>query len=475
MPWPQWNETMKRLSLPVAILCGSLSLLPSAHGTSAIEAEMDLGFEAAFPRPFYQKKYFGLAVTGASIVAAGTFTYFTGGAGAPAAATGVSTVASWVAGGGAGSYMAGLSTIGGWFGGNAILGAAILNGISLGTIGGPAAFATLTAGQKAIVMTSIAATALDGVAIVGKPGTQVLEFQVTLPVPRKLADKRVGSLIDELVETNAELATLSSDFNAARAETAAANRRPGSAPSVNELKLEQGLEAQGAARRKIDQQIMNEVDRALKQGGTNRNLVVLAVLAHNLGSPDKFRLLLRRIDAASLKFTSYYDYLRAVAALQVEDFPGAEGLLFKSWDRARFAIEPPVLLVSLLGATNFAAKEARISEIASRAHKGFDDDIYAPRGSLVSLHYRIGTQALRAKRCERALYDFTQAQDALSPIEKYISGKDMRDLLNVAQANALYCLGKRADADNLFASVRKSAKDKDAVALVCAQYSGGCK
>lgn len=120
---PQWNETIKRLSLPIAILCGSLSLLPSAHGTSASEAEMDLGFEAAFPRPFYQKKYFGLAVTGASIVAAGTVTYFTGGAGAPAAATGVSTVASWVAGGGAGSYMAGLSTIGGWFGGNAILGA----------------------------------------------------------------------------------------------------------------------------------------------------------------------------------------------------------------------------------------------------------------------------------------------------------------------------------------------------------------
>lgn len=110
-------------------------------------------------------------VTGTAIVAAGTFTYFTAGAGAPAAATGVSTVASWVAGGGAGSYMAGLSTIGGWFGGNAMLGSAILNGISLGTAGGMVVGA-LSAGQKALALGATAATAMDGIAIISRPETQ---------------------------------------------------------------------------------------------------------------------------------------------------------------------------------------------------------------------------------------------------------------------------------------------------------------
>ena len=71
-----------------ALLMASMVLVVlfplSATATTAGHA--DLGFESAFPRKIYQKKYFGLAITGVTIVAAGTFSYLTAGAGAPVAA-----------------------------------------------------------------------------------------------------------------------------------------------------------------------------------------------------------------------------------------------------------------------------------------------------------------------------------------------------------------------------------------------------
>jgi hypothetical protein len=87
---------VKRLALSFVVLAYLGALAPLA---AAASDDTDLGFESAFPRKIYQKKYFGLAFTGVTVVAAGALTYFTAGAGAPAAATGVSTVASWVAGG----------------------------------------------------------------------------------------------------------------------------------------------------------------------------------------------------------------------------------------------------------------------------------------------------------------------------------------------------------------------------------------
>lgn len=86
----------------------------------------ELTFSRLFPKPIYQKSYFSAIAMVTAMVVAGVVSYFTAGAGAPASALGVSTIASWIAGGGAGSYMARLSTIGGWFGGNAMLGEASL-------------------------------------------------------------------------------------------------------------------------------------------------------------------------------------------------------------------------------------------------------------------------------------------------------------------------------------------------------------
>ena len=381
-------------------------------------------------------------------------------------------MASWVAGGGAGSYMAGLSTIGGWFGGNAILGAAILNGISLGTVGGVGAWSTLSAGQKVLALSATAATAMDGVAIIAKPGTEELEWRVMLPVPRGLADKRIGQLEDGLSETNENLAELRSEVDAAKNESS--TQAPGGATPKKLNEAQQALAAAEGRHKEISRQVDAEVARALKSGDTNGNTLVLAVLSHNSGRSADFRTLLGRIEPEPLERQPYVDYLRAIAALQTGKIAEAERLLYESLKMADFAIEPAILLASVLGSRGFAAQEVKIDEVASYADKNFDADEYMPVASLASLHYRIGTMALGAKRCDRALDGFKKAQSALSTTEKYWTGKHIRNLLDVGEANALYCQNKTVNAYALFKEVLDRAASKDARDLLCIQFSGGC-
>ncbi len=457
---------MKKLPLSLAILAFVAPFAPPAF---AVPDDNDLGFEAAFYRPFYKTSSFGLVVTGTAIVAAGTFSYFTAGAGAPAAATGVSTVASWVAGGGAGSYMAGLSTIGGWFSGNAMLGSAILNGISLGTVGGMGSWGALNAGQKALVLGATAATAMDGIAIVSKPETQQLEWRVVLPVPSDLADDRARALLDALSNANKEVTASSSEWDVAKAE-----QIPGSPKSEKLLEAERTLTAAKARHKAATEQINEELARVLKLGDSNRTTVLMAVIAQNSGRSADFRTLLGRIKLAPPKRRSYLDYLRAIAALQAGKVIEAEGLLRESWRAANFAIEPLILLAGVVGSRGFASQESKIDEIATYADKNFNPNAYMTSASLVSLHYRIGTMALGANRCERALAAFTKAQAELSMIEKLWSRKDIRNLLELGEANALHCQGNKADAHEVFKKVWERTSGKDARELLCVQYSGGC-
>lgn len=457
---------MKKLALSLAVLTFVAPFTPPAF---AVPDDTDLGFETAFYRPFYKTRSFGLVVTAATIVAAGTVSYLTAGAGAPAAATGVSTVASWVAGGGAGSYMAGLSTIGGWFGGNAMLGSAILNGISLGTVGGMGSWGALSAGQKALALGATAATTMDGIAIISRPETQQLEWRVVLPVPRDLADDRTRTLLDALSKVDKEVIASASEWDVAKAEQV-----PESPKSEKLLGAERRLAAAKARHEKATDQVNDELARVMRLGDSNRTTVLMAVIAQNSGRSADFRTLLGRIKLAPLKRRSYLDYLRAIAALQAGRVTEAKRLLEESWAAAKFAIEPPILLAAVVGSRRFARQESKVEEIASYADKNFQPNAYMTTASLVSLHYRIGILALGANRCERALAAFTKAQDELSMIDKYWSGKDIRNLLEIGEANALHCQGNKPAADEIFKNVLERTSGKDARELLCVQYSGGC-
>lgn len=50
-----------------------------------------------------------------------------------------------------------------------------------------------------------------------------------------------------------------------------------------------------------------------------------------------------------------------------------------------------------------ASQESKIDEVVNCADKNFKSNAYMTSASLVSLHYRIGTMALGANRCERVV------------------------------------------------------------------------
>lgn len=460
---------LKRLAASVIVLVSIASFAPAAFAAKEA-ADLDLGFQSAFPRKPHQSKYFAPAITGASMVAGGAFTYFTAGAGAPAAATGVGAVASWVGGGGAGSYMAGLSTIGGWFGGNAMLGSAILNGVSLGTVGGMGNWGALSAAEKALALSGTAATAMDGIAILSKPGTSQLEFRFMLPVPLGLADERARKLLESMNKASHNVEKLS-----AVVDDESAKQVPGSQPSHSLQKAKQKLAGEKGIFNEAKEQIAAEITHVLKHGSSNRTAVVMAVVANNEGRTKDFRTLLKRIQANSLTHRSYLDYLRAIAALQTGNIAEGERLLYASLSAASYAIEPPILLAGVLGRRGRTGLESKIDEIASYADKHFDANAYMPGASLVSLHFRIGDLELRANRCERALHEFKRAQSEFSLIDKYWKGKDVRNLLDIGVANTLFCMNRKDEAYALFKEVWNRPEDRDARYLLCDQFRGGCE
>lgn len=290
-----------------------------------------------------------------------------------------------------------------------------------------------------------------------------------LPVPRDLADDRTRTLLDALSEANKEVKASASEWEVAMAQLV-----PESPKSEKLLEAERTLAAANARHKAATEQVNDEVARVMRLGDSNRTTVLMAVIAQNSGRSADFRTLIGRIKLAPLKRRSYLDYLRAIAALQTGRATEAERLLHESWKAANFAIEPPILLAGVVGSRGFTSQESRIDEIASYADKNFKSNAYMTSASLVSLHYRIGTMALGAKRCERALAAFTKSQAELSTIEKYWSGKDIRNLLEIGEANALHCQGSRPEAHEVFKKVWERTSGKDARELLCAQYSGGC-
>ena len=365
--------------------------------------------------------------------------------------------------------MAGASIVGGWFGGNAMLGAAVLNGISLGTVGAGGSWATLSTGQKALALASTTATIMDGFAVISEPQTKQLEWRVILPVPVDLADKRTRTLLDALRKAGEDVQEGDSAVVSAQLEHAQGSPKP-----VKLLEAERDLEAAKARYATADRQIRDELEQVLKSGAPNRTTVLMAVIAHNAGRSADFRKLLSRIRPDSLTGRSYFEYLRAVADLQLGRVSEAERRLQDSRRAASYAIEPAILLVGIAGSRGFRAQEIKIEEIAAFAEKNFDPEKYMTPASLVSMHYRIGTMALAANRCDRALTEVKKAQDKLSIVSKYWTGKDIRNFLEIGEANALHCQGKVNDAFATFNTIWQRTPGKEAREMLCEQFSGGC-
>lgn len=414
----------------------------------------DIDFAHIYPKKFYKKSYFGFIVTGVVIVGAGAFTYFTAGAGAPVAATGTSTVASWVAGGGAGSYMAGLSTIGSWFGGNAILGAAILNGISIGTIGGgTTSFAAMSVLGKVGVMASVSAMSLDGVAYFSNPNTKKLEYKVRVIVPKQLGSKDTRELVDKIYDTSEEMNDAFED---------------------GDMKKQRAL---FKLREEYFQEGVSLLKHKLTQLDNQEDLIVLGTIAWNKSEYELFENALLRIDVYKLENTGFLNYLYALKELSKGNDNKSLEYLDNSIDENPYALEPVILAINILGNKDFLTYEPKIRELVKEAEENFDSDKYATQYSLPSVYYRTATFYFNNHRYVKAQEYYQKAYDELGFLQRHFFGKELRHIIQLGIANSLYAQKKVDRANEIYNDILADIDEEnmDELKRIKDQYLGAMK
>lgn len=424
---PKNNRTFS--SGITAVILG-LTVIASPVANAAMK-KTDLSFAAAFPKPFYEKSYFPFVVMGTTVVAAGVITYATGGGGAPAAATGVSTVASWVGGGGAGSYMAGLSTIGGWVGGNAMTGAAILNGVSIGLGGGSAAFTRMNTLGQASVLTGMSASMMDGILFFTKDGKNLI-VDVRLEVPRALASGTVAKLAEDFNENTKEMAD---------------------AVEKNDHIKQKRLTSER-------EEISNRVEFSAKRMANQKaidigNAVVLSTMAKNIGLHDLGDRLLFKIPNNYLSQRGYYYYLLGVTALQNGKTEAAKNYLSKSMDSEKYAIEPVILYTNLVSHINFKKNQPSIKKIGEDFDKKYERDNYKTGYGLAALYYRLGSAHLSNGYYKSAEFWFRKSEDELSWYQLYFGNNQIRNLVRFGTASALCGQGRRKESNLLMIKIKE--------------------
>lgn len=217
--------------------------------------------------------------------------------------------------------MAGLSTIGSWFGGNAILGAAILNGISIGTIGGGAStFAALSILGKAGVMASVTAMSLDGVAYFANPTTKNLEYKVKVTIPKNLGSRDTRKLVDNLYDTKEKIQEALEDGDGIKQKAFF---------DLNNKYKKNGIEL---------------LKNKLYETDNQEDLIVLSIIAWNNSEYELFDEAINKIDTSNLDNTSFLNYLQALQALSKGNIESSLAHLDNSIDENPYGIKGDRLL-----------------------------------------------------------------------------------------------------------------------------------
>ncbi len=426
-----------------------------------------ISFEKVYPKAFYKKSYFSLVVIGSSIVAAGAITYFTAGAGAPAAATGVSSIASTVAGGGAGSYMAGLSTIGGWFGGNAILGASILNGISLGTIGGGASFSALSTIGKLAVMANVTAFSLDGVLYFQNDATKNMEYKIKMSIPKNLGSKETKYIVDKIYEIEEESNEVIEEITNIENEIKEIKYSKKETSKLNDLEnklldLNNRLETRKKQKITLYKNAIERLEYILQKSNINKklnqDLIVLGIIANNNSKVELFDKALNMIDKTDLENKGFIYYLEALQQLNKGNIKTTLQKLDNAKSENKYSIEPIILYINIIGNDDFIKNEPKILQLVKDAEENFDTDDYSTPYSMTSLYYRVGTFYFNSKRYVQAEKYYEKAYKELGMIESHFSAPLVNEI-KLQIANSQYLQDKKEKSKETFKEIIDSCED----------------
>ena len=410
----------------------------------------ELSFSNVYNKALYKKSYFGVTVMAVVTVGAIGVSYVTAGAGAPAASAGVGTVATAIGGGGQGAYMAGLSTVGSWFGGNAVLGGAILNGISNGLLIGSAG--------KLGVSLGLTSAALDGVAIIDNPKTHEVIYHVKVKIPKNIGNKSVRDLVDEYYdfEEKAQDASEDKDLVAAKKYQSFKSNEIDSAISMLKTMLSSPVP-------KDDPKLNQE------------NLLVLSIFAWNSAHDDLFSQAVVQLNKMNTdndsEHNGFLQYLNALNSLAEGNKEKAIASLKKSIVENPYALEAPILYLNLL-ATDFEKNRTKIENLVKQTDESFDSDKYSTDYSMASVYYRAGTIFFLHKDYKKAEEYFNKAHDSLSFFEKHFLTNHLERVINIGIMNSQYLQDKIVDANELYKDTYSDADSPEEKASIKAQYLG---
>jgi tetratricopeptide (TPR) repeat protein len=413
-------------------------------------------FHGVYPTSFLEKSYLNWVVTGSMIVGGIAFSYFTAGAGAPAAESGIiSWIASTIGGGGAGSYMAGLSMIGSAFGGNAILGAAILNGTWIGTVGGTVSLA----GKIGLTIDM----SLTGVYILKGEDNKII-YKTEIFIPEGIGDDYVQNLVKEIYDIRDNIRKAQEDQN---------NKK------IKELfeNLSEKFELAN-----------NYLLKELYSPPYNiDNVLVLTILAYDSNHIENFLKGMKIIEKydkeigwkkhsifsffkkdSNENLDNFVLYLKAIKELVNGNKDNAICYLNKCSDNEKYIMESDQMLISLYSETKEEFKNNLfvINCLIESVDKNFDPDKYhTDKRNKSSFFLDIGLKFYIFGYYSEAIKYLNKAYDELGLIAKHMSFieaiKKTENLINIYKALCYLQLGNIVKANEIYQDVLESSGNEE--------------
>lgn len=479
---------MKKITAHGASIALSGMLALSPVFASEEEGTLDkAAFSDVYESSFLDKSYAMPVMVGGLAIAAGgavAFSTMTGGAGAPAAGAGVGSFAAWVGGNVPGAYMIGLSTVGGYFGGNAIVGAAILNGAS-------AALVATTGGS--VVGSTIAGTAylIDGFSYVKEVETKELMFVTKLQLTSGVGsddtqdaieniislESKIAELASETAKKEKVVSRLSSDISALGSGTfkkaIQVNRMAG---EIKGLRIDQKNLISRLQLLKDSQ--LSALDRIVNQAPERQSdILSLSIIAWNEHRYDLFQNAVAVLKPADVSDAGFYYYLKALSALSEGDSSVADRELASAMLEGPYALEP-VILRSIIFGEEFEKSRHRLDEVAFFVEENFDRNKYKTGLRLPSLFFRLGSIFFENEQYEKAKSYFSQAHDTLAITQRSywlsrvgLGEQEYSRLIRANIANADYMMGDVKAADALMDDITQGMSDEEA-AVIMGLYEG---
>ena len=292
--------------------------------------------------------------------------------------------------------MAGLSTVGNLVGGNAMVGAAILNGLSLGTIGWSTSKVSLTLAAR---VANLIDASMSGFVFINNLKNNDGIYVFDIKIPKDMGSDDVQDLTDAIYKIYD------------KKQDALKNKEYDKAKVLDENLKNYFLLGKKMLKKELVKEKPNIWD-----------LIVLGIISYKLGDLDLYYKALNTINFLydkDIKKRSFLYYLWGIYYLSIpNNEKKAQNYFENSYYEENYVIEPVLIIIDLL-AQNYYKNKIFIINWVKNAADNYNEDKYDGRG-LLNLYYKAATTSFLNNDWRQAIYYYEKAYDELGFLGKFI-------------------------------------------------------